>query len=264
MSPTTDDLLLRVPPPAAPIDARGDWAAVEAALGCGLPADFKILIERYGRGEFGSLAYAYSPFGDGGPSIVDEASVVDIEAEERAEFPSDYRYPLFPEPGGLLVWGGTSNGDRLCWLTEGPPDEWPVIVWTPRGAFYERHDGGAAAYLLTAVDPWFDQPADLDHVYVRLTDGRLGYDERLRILREALAPTADRGGFRDEDTRQDHFVATDLGWRLTYETAYGHQIRVAYPPEDVVRARETILRTASAMGCHVLSSRRIDGTAVWV
>lgn len=34
------------------------------------------------------------------------------------------------ELGGLLPWGATSNGDLLCWLTDGDPDTWPTVVWT--------------------------------------------------------------------------------------------------------------------------------------
>jgi hypothetical protein len=43
-----DDLVRLVPPPAEPVDAHGDWDAVEAALGLGIPIDFKTLITRYG------------------------------------------------------------------------------------------------------------------------------------------------------------------------------------------------------------------------
>ena len=50
---------------------------------------------------------------------------------------------------------------------------------------------------------------------------------------------------------------------MTYETAYGHQIHVAFPPEDDDRARAEILRAAELMGCEVPSAVRIDGTPVW-
>jgi hypothetical protein len=274
-----DDLVRRVPSPAVPVDGQGDWAAAEAALGLGLPADFKALIGRYGRGEFCDLLLVYPPFGE--CTLVGYGvHLLDDDRRERIDFPEDYPYPLHPEAGGLLVWGATSNGDRLCWRTVGAPDDWPVVVWNPRGADYELHAMGAVAFIegwlsgrvdchlfpaaFTATAQWFDQPRDLTHVYVRLTEGDLVHPQRLRILREALAPTADRRSVEAEDgTRQDDFVATEGQWRVTYEKAYGHQIRVAFPPDDDTRVRAAVLRAADLMGCQVMSATRIDGTAVW-
>jgi hypothetical protein len=275
-----DDLVRRVPPPRDPVDGHGDWAAAEATLGLSLPADFKALVGRYGRGEFCDLLYVYSPFG--GRTLVDYGvQILADDREVRAEFPQDYPYPLYPEPGGLLVWGESSNGHRLCWLTEGAPDDWPVVVWHPRDVDYEMHPMGAVAFIegwlsgrvdgrrfpaaFTATAQWFDPPRELTHVYVRLTEGEFSYPQRLRILREALAPTVDRHGVElAGGVRQDHFVATPAQWRVTYETAYGHQIRVAFPPDDDENARTAILRAVQLMGCQVVSARRIDGTPVWL
>jgi hypothetical protein len=55
-------------------------------------------------------------------------------------------------------------------------------------------------------------------------EGELPYSERLRILREAGALTADRGCYEHAHSRQDQLIATALGWPLTYENAYGHQM----------------------------------------
>jgi len=148
------------------------------------------------------------------------------------------------------------------------------------GADYELYSMGAVAFIegwlggrvtcrlfppvFTATAQWFDPPQDLSHVYVRLAEGELGYPQRLRILREALAPTADRRSVEaDDGARQDQFVATEARWRVTYETAHGHQIRVAFPLGDDDRARAAMLRSAELMGCQVMSAMRIDGTPVW-
>jgi hypothetical protein len=251
-----DDLVQRVPPPAEPVDADPDWAAAEAELGLGLPDDVKGLVARYGRGEFCDLVTV----------AVQGPDLLEPDRLDRAEFPEDYPFPLYPEPAGLLVWGTTSNGDRLCWLTDGTPDRWPVVVWNPRGQSYERHPVGAVAFLegwlggrissrrlgVPPAVPWFEPPRELVHVYGRLGESPLPYADRLRILRDALAPTADRGGVQTPDGgRQDRFAATAVGWRVTYETAYGHQVRVAHPPGDGARVRAAILAAARAMGCTV-------------
>lgn len=274
-----DDLVRRVLPPAVPMDGHGDWAVAETALGLGLPDDFKALVRRYGRGEFCDLLFTYPPFGQ--RALIDYVARLDDERMVRDEFPENYPYPLYPEPGGLLIWGGTSNGHHLCWLTGGAPDDWPVVVWQPRdGDNYELYRMGAVAFIegwlsgrlarppfpavFTEVAQWFDPPRDLSHVYVRLAEGELAYPQRLRILRDALAPTLDRRSVELNDgARQDMFVATEAQWQITYETAYGHQIRVAFPPEDDDCARIAILRAVELMRCPVISAMRIDGMPVW-
>jgi hypothetical protein len=76
--------------------------------------------------------------------------------------------------------------------------------------------------------------------------------------------TADRGSFDGgHHGRQDHFQVVDRDWRVTYETAYGHQIRVAFPPDDEDDARAVIVDAVLAMGCRVLSARTVRGEPVW-
>ncbi|MFI6799676.1 SMI1/KNR4 family protein [Streptosporangium canum] len=276
---TIDELIRLVPPPTEPVDAQGDWREVEAALGLELPADFKTLIERYGRGQFVDLITPLTPFGAHDLLIQRAQRLLDRERSFRAKYPDECPYPFYPEPGGLLEWAGTDNGDALCWLTEGEPDGWRVVVWNPRSVAYDASDVGAVEFLhgwlsgriTTPIlpgevepSPWFEPFREREHVYVKLSEGELPYHERLRILRDALAPTADRGCYSDEDgARQDHFAATDLGWSLTYETAYGHQIRVAFPPGDGERARVTLFDAARRMGCQVLSTTTRLGEPVW-
>lgn len=43
--------------------------------------------------------------------------------------PDELPYPFWPDPGGLMAFGGADNGDSLLWLTEGAPDDWKVVVW---------------------------------------------------------------------------------------------------------------------------------------
>lgn len=264
------ELVALVPPPAAPVDATGDWPAVA------LPSDYRDLVTRYGYGEFNDEVVLLVPFGEC-TLLGYGVDQLDADRELRADFgDEDYPYPLYPEPGGLMVWATTSNGARLCWLTAGEPDGWPVVVWEPRGAYYERHELGAVALLtdwlsgrlasdLLPAAPagaWFDQPRELKHVNLRLTEGPHPYDTRLTLLRDALSPTMDRGGVvLDDGTRQDHF-ATET-WRVTYETAYGHQIRVAYPPEEEPAARAAVTRAISLMGCEVRSAIDVSGRPQW-
>ncbi len=277
---TIDDLVRLVPPPAAPVDADGDWSRAETALGLVLPTDFKALLRRYGLGQFDDVTL-YTPFDAHTHGVCDlvrrARDLVDDHQPLRDEFPEDFPYPLYPEPGGLLEWAGTGNGDQLCWLTAGHPDNWPVVLWNIRGGAH-RHELGAVELLYDYLSgqrefellaaapavPWFDPYRDRSHVYVKLSEGDAPYVERLRILREILKPTADRGAYDGGDgIRQDHFKAIDRDWLLTYENCYGHQIRVAFPPEDDDEARVVMLDAAQAMGCQVLVAMTIEGLPTW-
>jgi hypothetical protein len=154
---------------------------------------------------------------------------------------------VYPKPGGLLEWAATDLGDKLCWATEGPPDTWRVVVWP-------RHSDELGEYPMRAVELlygllsgpvtcpmlvqpvvpvlWFDPWHELSETYVDLVGGEQPYRTRLRLLRQALAPTADRSGWPadeepDDDDRQDKFAAVERGWRLMYEIHDGRQtIRV--------------------------------------
>lgn len=39
-----------------------------------------------------------------------------------------WRYPLYPEPGGLIAWADGADGFPLYWLPQGPPEAWPTVI----------------------------------------------------------------------------------------------------------------------------------------
>jgi hypothetical protein len=269
--PAIDDLVALVPPPAEPVDAQGDWRWVEASLGVLLPADFKALIERYGSGMFVDFIRPCTPFGSRASLVQRARDLLDDMGPVRDNWPDRFPYPFHPEPGGLLEWADTDIGDRLCWVTEGPSDSWQVVVWPRHSDDYAEYAIGAVEFLYSWLRgsitssvflqhpepvPWFEPFREVGEIYVGLAGGEQPYASRLQILREALAPTVDRGGwyYGDDDDRQDKFAAVHPGWRLMYETHDGRQtIRVAYPPGDEHNVRDAIVGAVSAMGCSVLS-----------
>ncbi|HLK00070.1 MAG TPA: SMI1/KNR4 family protein [Streptosporangiaceae bacterium] len=268
-----DDLIALAPPPPQPVDAHGDWGQVEASLGLRLPQDFKDLIGRYGLGQFTDFISPLTPFGPR-RQLVERAG----ELKEQARYWIDdqfeeQRYPFYPDPGGLLEWALTDNGDSLFWLTAGEPDDWIVVAASTRPVEYSVHHMGAAAFLRdwlnraltgtalvdnTPGDVWFRPYQEFTQVYIKLSESLLPYDTRLRILRKALAPTASRGSFRSASGNQSHFDAVDLGWMLTYETAYGHQIRVSFPPGDYKRVKTTLFEAVARMGCAVTEEQFVQ------
>ncbi|MEU1401221.1 SMI1/KNR4 family protein [Streptomyces sp. NPDC005728] len=240
-----------VPPPEPPVDGHGDWAAAEARLGVRLPADYKLLAETYGWGEFCDYLYLRTPFGTSPHNGLE-------------------RYD------GLLVWGTTTDADRLCWRTEGDPEEWPVVV-VGRGTGREECAPGSAAFveewvtgrLRSAVladmepelAPWFNAFRPRRYRCLRLSEGSRPYAERLRILRDVLAPTVDRGSWQSEDGEhgQEHFATAGTDWHLTYDRSHPHQIRVSFPPGDRAAARDRLFAAVRLMGCTVLEITTAEG-----
>ena len=124
-----EELLAAVPVPPGRIDVEGDWAAAEAAVGLTYPKDFKQLIGIYGSGRFffGGHLVVYNPL------TTEGLAGIRVEREIREVMRGDpdlgcCPLPLFPEEGGLMPWGSDENGDDYLWLTEGEPDDWPVVV----------------------------------------------------------------------------------------------------------------------------------------
>ncbi|WP_405600765.1 SMI1/KNR4 family protein [Streptomyces sp. NBC_01410] len=262
-----DSLARFVAPPARPIDARGDWTVAESTLSVRLPEDYKRLVETYGWGEFCDFLYLRTPFGTNEHNGVEWQSGRLSGAPDRDR--GRYPYPLHPARGGLLIWGTTMDADRLCWLTAGDPQGWPVVVWD-RDGDYETFAMGAAEFIegwaggrVTSrllgdmeadLAPWFNAFRPRIHRCIRLSKGTLTYRERLRILREALAPTVDRGSWRSEhdEMGQDHFATVNSDWLLTYDTDRPHQIRVGFPPEDMEQVRQRLFAAVRLLGCEVL------------
>jgi hypothetical protein len=88
------------------------------------------------------------------------ASFLDVHADLFPDFGDahdgghwdGYVRPAFPEPGGLLVWGWTDNGDTLLWDTQDDdPDRWRVVMLPrhePAAIFF---DGGVVAFLVALL-----------------------------------------------------------------------------------------------------------------
>ncbi|MFD9302156.1 SMI1/KNR4 family protein [Streptomyces sp. NPDC060048] len=270
-----DRLVQLVAPPAAPVDAHGDWALVETVIGTRLPDDYKRLVETYGWGEFCDFLYLRTPFGTSKHNGIEWQSAHSTESPEQDR--ERYPYPLHPAPGALLIWGTTMDADRMCWLTDGAPEKWPVVVWSSEG-WYETHAVGAAEFIeswacghagsgvLSDMEPdlapWFNAFRPRTHRCLRLSEGPFSHPERLELLRKALAPTTDRGSWRpiDDEMGQDHFATVDADWLLTYDASRPHQIRIDFPPEDSGQVQQRLFAAVHRMGCEVLRITTASGT----
>lgn len=128
---------------------RVDWDALAAALGAGLPADFRALAEAYPGlvlGEFLTVSLP-RPGGEAGWGAEgrDDEILQDLYETDDTD-----GYVPYPRPGGLIAWAESTSGDVLYWHTErADPDAWTVVLRTAN-AEWSEYGLGAVAFL-TAV-----------------------------------------------------------------------------------------------------------------
>lgn len=118
-----EELIACIPPPENPRDTEGDWAAVEATLDIHFPSDFRQLVSRYGTGEFFEGLLILNPLNPWCRGQI--AKTLSNFCVMRKAMELSLR--LYPETSGLFPWGHDSNGNNFFWLTEGNPDDWPVV-----------------------------------------------------------------------------------------------------------------------------------------
>jgi hypothetical protein len=133
-----------------------DWEEIESTLGTALPADYKLIINVYGSGSFNDLFSLFSPFETESGNLVNQALTRECFGNSRLEnykemqsiSPRSCPFPTFPEPGGLLPLGGDSNGGDAYWLTEGEPDNWPLVLIPHGYEPIERHEMPLVDFLV--------------------------------------------------------------------------------------------------------------------
>jgi hypothetical protein len=113
-----------------PGSARIDWDGVEAWLGTSLPADYRMLADRFGSLFVGEWLWVHAPVRlEGYPPFDRELGGVRAGARDACAA-SGIDAPVFhPKRGGLLPFGSGRGGEGLFWDTSSrSPDEWPVVV----------------------------------------------------------------------------------------------------------------------------------------
>ncbi|MBL8773067.1 MAG: SMI1/KNR4 family protein [Phenylobacterium sp.] len=133
-------LIAAAPPPERPGEPfLGPWEPLERELQTALPPDYKDFVRLYGHCYFMQFLSVNLPRSrNPNVRLEHQASRVCKVMREVGEVP----YPLWPEKGGLLPFGGTDNGDELCWLMRGEPRDWTIAI----------HDHDNAGIELIACD----------------------------------------------------------------------------------------------------------------
>lgn len=125
-----DELVVLVPPPKRLLLGEWSWDQLYQVVGTRLPRDYEALLSLYGAGHWAEDWIGFYDPLDPTEGVAHHAQRwADDYRELREEFPQYNPLTAYPEPGGLLVCAATMDGDGVGWLTQGEPDDWPVIVW---------------------------------------------------------------------------------------------------------------------------------------
>jgi hypothetical protein len=125
-------LMRIIPPPAIPVAAKGNWQRIEQDLGLQLPEDYKAIVETYGSGEFFDFVWVASPFVSNTVwSLAYQARIQGDNFRNYADEGFDVPYSAYPDEGGLICFGSTTNCNCLSWLPVGPPEKWSLVLWDP-------------------------------------------------------------------------------------------------------------------------------------
>lgn len=127
-----DELLDVLPAPQDPVESgRGEqWPAVHDRIGVLLPRDYADFITHYGTGCVSGWLSVYNPFSENPNLNLFRRIAADLSGlrDLKASAPRTVPFPLYFEPGGLLPWGTSIDGDIFCWLTSGLEGVWKVAV----------------------------------------------------------------------------------------------------------------------------------------
>lgn len=134
------------PPPAPALVPRGEeFDLLETQLGTRLPSDFRDFWKLYGAGVISDFAGVLRPQ-QRPPDLGYVSRVLELLREEERSF-SATNWQAYPAVGGLIPWGGTNNGDFLCWRANGSPDAWRVAVLPPRSETVDDYDMSMTQFL---------------------------------------------------------------------------------------------------------------------
>lgn len=142
-----DELIDAVPPPEKPREngPLENLSVIENALGTSLPKDIVEFGMQYGTGMFADTLEVYNPFSGRYLESVSQVSGCYRDLK-RAEGDQFIPFEIYPKSPGLLVSGSDANGHMMFWLTEGRPEDWPLVLMTVDATF-ERLDMSITTFL---------------------------------------------------------------------------------------------------------------------
>ncbi|GAB4158229.1 MAG: hypothetical protein Tsb009_35390 [Planctomycetaceae bacterium] len=119
-----------VKPPESPKASGGNWEEVEKHLGITFPPDYKEFISIYGTGSLQSFMHIWNYLDVPADSDAKEViKQITSEYEWDREHGRPVEFVPYPQPGGLIPFASTDDGNYLNWQTTGKPSEWCVVAY---------------------------------------------------------------------------------------------------------------------------------------
>jgi len=121
----------------ASIPSPEEWSKFEHEIGIEVPLELKKLIQTYGVGCFDQFLWLYTPVSEN--LHLNTRAKTELRHATLKEYWSGRTrksFAIHPDPEGLIVWGGTDNGDALCFKTVGEVGN--VVV--NQGSLHEWED----------------------------------------------------------------------------------------------------------------------------
>jgi len=115
-----------------------------------LPTDYLRFVQSYGPGVIDDFLYVFIPQAANDNLRLEsqyerQTSALRSLREHGVHIP----FAIHPEPGGILPWGVTDNGDVCFWKTQGEdPDRWEVAVADGRMSYWFEYPGTMSELLL--------------------------------------------------------------------------------------------------------------------
>ena len=150
--------LLRIAPASAlgapsSTPALVNWSDVQSRLGCGLPDDYKSLIETYVPGSFGGFIHIFRPSFPY-PAIDLEEQIESSAAALKELQLGGERIPYrLDEPSELMAVGRTDNGDVIYFVRQplDDPNSWTIAVNEARGDEWDTFEGDITDFVASAI-----------------------------------------------------------------------------------------------------------------
>ncbi|TYR64066.1 SMI1/KNR4 family protein [Streptomyces parvus] len=143
--------LIRLMPPPVGAGAMVHWEAVQTAWGLVFPSDFKGFLAHYGDGLLDLDLSVLIP-STVTPETCDEPGAPKggmgfITADARATWMDTGPNGIDAAVGDLVAWGADGSADLYCWLANGEPEDWPVVLFSHGHDTWTRFDCGMTQFL---------------------------------------------------------------------------------------------------------------------
>lgn len=159
----TPKIIRHMPPPSSPPETNVDWQAAQEVMGIDYPDDFKDFVHTYGSLVWCDTFRTVYPGVDRQACEEYRAHIAELlePLEYLYDDSQELKFGRYPEQGGLLPCMIDFNGKTICWITQGQPNTWGILVWM-RGPCKVFRDHSMTQLILE----WIEQKGDVKDIWL--------------------------------------------------------------------------------------------------